>query len=174
MCNAMRSSIIRYFLISTIASLIACRTIQQRGTQTKIEINKVTGTQILDSNAIIIKIDTIGNYPFNPLYKNYDCSEKDITLANNIFIDTLTKRNGSRSATSINYPKNYKRQILFVKDKFGHKLAWINCFCDSPWINTEWRKKIISFYDGGDCFFQVLIDLTDEKCVSFLVNGNVF
>ena len=62
----------------------------------------------------------------------------------------------------------YKRQYIAVVTPTGEKLVWINCFCDT---NGNWKKDIVEMLDGGNCFFNVMINLTKGKYYNFSVNG---
>jgi hypothetical protein len=64
----------------------------------------------------------------------------------------------------------YGRQYLLVQSPDKHKIAYINCFCnpgDFPYRKKDW----VSVDDGGNCFFNVKIDLTDNKIIEYSENG---
>ena len=66
----------------------------------------------------------------------------------------------------------YKRQYLTVINEKGEKEIWINCF--RPWNNSGfnyWRKKIVRVNDGGNYFFNVIINLATNKYYQFSTNG---
>ena len=52
----------------------------------------------------------------------------------------------------------------------GEKVIWINCFCND--CNKNWKKEIIIVKDGGDCYFNLKINLMTKKYYDFLINGN--
>jgi hypothetical protein len=64
----------------------------------------------------------------------------------------------------------YGRQYVAYYNKKGEKEVWINCFCAV--INDEWKKAILIGSDGGNCFFNLTINLSTEKITEFSVNGN--
>jgi hypothetical protein len=66
--------------------------------------------------------------------------------------------------------ENYKRQYVPVIHENGEKEIWINCFCDH-W-DQDWQKKFIEVEDGGNCYFQLKINLTKKIFYDFMVNGN--
>ena len=64
----------------------------------------------------------------------------------------------------------YTRQYVVYKNDKGEKVAWINCMCGAP-MSDEWRQGLIIVSDGGNCFFQVSINLTLNRVTEFSVNG---
>jgi hypothetical protein len=65
--------------------------------------------------------------------------------------------------------KKYKRQYVAVTNDKGEKEVWINCFCfDDPY----WKTYIIEVNDGGNCFFNLKINLSADTCYNLLVNGD--
>lgn len=66
--------------------------------------------------------------------------------------------------------EKYKRQYIAVLNKKGEKEVWVNCFCDT-W-DENWRKELIVVNDGGNCYFQLKINLSKMKLYGFRVNGS--
>lgn len=66
--------------------------------------------------------------------------------------------------------EQYGRQYLFVVAPNKHKLVYINCFCNPS--EFEYRKRDWVFVlDGGNCFFNIIIDLTEKRVKQFSENG---
>lgn len=65
----------------------------------------------------------------------------------------------------------YKRQYITATDLKGEKQVWVNCFCDN-W-DTNSRKNPLIVMDGGNCYFNLKINLTTEKYYSLIVNIEV-
>ncbi|MBT31691.1 MAG: hypothetical protein CMO01_18700 [Thalassobius sp.] len=68
----------------------------------------------------------------------------------------------------INLP-NYKRQYIATLNNKGEKEVWVNCFCSTP--RNDWNKEIIMVKDGGNCYFNLTINLSTNQCLNFMVNG---
>lgn len=66
--------------------------------------------------------------------------------------------------------ERYKRQYMAVINDKGEKEVWVNCFCDS-W-GKNWRKERIIVKDGGNCYFNLKINIDTKKYYDFMVNGN--
>ena len=71
--------------------------------------------------------------------------------------------------------KDYKRQYVVIENSKGEKEIWINClcneFCDRFSDRDSWQKSVGIILDGGNCFFQLKINLTQKKYYDFYVNG---
>jgi hypothetical protein len=63
----------------------------------------------------------------------------------------------------------YGRQYVAMFNEKGEKEVWINCFCSA--LDSDWKKEIISVSDGGNCFFQVTVNLTQGRYVDLYVHG---
>jgi len=76
----------------------------------------------------------------------------------------------------INRPDNYYKQFITVSNLQGEKEVWVNCFCYN-YLKANgqdadyWKKGIIRVNDGGNCFFQLKINLTRNVLKEFNVNG---
>ncbi|WP_443938208.1 hypothetical protein [Pedobacter sp. MW01-1-1] len=64
----------------------------------------------------------------------------------------------------------YKRQYVATTNSKGEKEVWVNCFCDT-W-DTDWRKNLNFVKDGGNCYFNLKINLTTGKYYELMVNGD--
>lgn len=63
----------------------------------------------------------------------------------------------------------YKRQYVATINSKGEKEVWINCFCNA--FNLNWRTEMILVKDGGNCYFNLKIDLTSDQYYGLMVNG---
>jgi hypothetical protein len=66
--------------------------------------------------------------------------------------------------------KRYYRQYMVIKNAKGEKEVWVNCFCSVQNMDY-WTKEIVRVQDGGNCFFNVRINLTKKTFSGFEVNG---
>ena len=70
---------------------------------------------------------------------------------------------------SINKLKKYNLQYVpYVTDK-DEKEVWINGFCDG--FNMNWKDEIVIVMDGGNCYFQIRMNISNETCIEIGVNG---
>ncbi|OON70121.1 hypothetical protein B0919_05110 [Hymenobacter sp. CRA2] len=63
---------------------------------------------------------------------------------------------------------NYRRQLVPYLNAKGEKEVWVNCFCDKT---PYWRKDIVDVDDGGNCFFNLKINLRRRSWFDLMVNG---
>lgn len=78
----------------------------------------------------------------------------------------------SENDFKINNLSSYKRQYIAVINSSGETEVWINCFCDyydSDFL--DWKKYIVFIRDGGNCFFNVKVNLTTTQYYDLRVNG---
>jgi hypothetical protein len=66
--------------------------------------------------------------------------------------------------------RKYKIQIVCVVAPNGKKVAWLNGLCGA--FERDWTKEILEVEDGGNCFFNLKIDLTNNRYYDFFVNGD--
>lgn len=67
--------------------------------------------------------------------------------------------------------KNYKQQYVPVINEQGEKEVWINCFCNDGIPTPDWKTHLEIVFDGGDCYFDIRINLTTKKAEALSVNG---
>lgn len=146
----------------------------------------------IDSIDITVFVaDSMKNQIFPTNYKVVNTEISEIVECENLLKDYIAQYNqrGIHKADSLNKLhqnkynflttdkeqflidlKNYGRQYISVKNEGCHKLVYINCFCNPlefPYRHKDW----VFVFDGGNCFFQLKIDLTDKKVIDFSENG---
>ena len=148
----------------------------------------------LDTNSFPVDISTIAILPFDTaqywVFKG--CKPTDLTNSELTIIEKLLRKciNEYNPVQEIQYKEfkskfpdseieknnfvielsRYKRQYIAVTNKKGEKEVWVNCFCDT-W-DKNWKKGLIFVLDGGNCYFNLKINLTTGKYYEFMVNGN--
>ena len=63
----------------------------------------------------------------------------------------------------------YSRQYVATIDKNGDKLVWIQFICGDI-SETEWKTKIVIVADGGDCVFNLKVNLKEKKYYDYNQN----
>jgi hypothetical protein len=63
----------------------------------------------------------------------------------------------------------YKVQFVPYLNEKGEKEIWINGFCSD--YDIDWKTEIVHVFDGGNCYFTVRLNLTDNKCIAVGTNG---
>jgi hypothetical protein len=77
----------------------------------------------------------------------------------------------------------YWRQYIVVTNQQGEKETFINFFCEPQEDivddgdgyrfvpSNRWKSGLVGVMDGGNCFFQIKINLNTKKWYDFGVNG---
>lgn len=65
--------------------------------------------------------------------------------------------------------RTYKFQLIPYLNENGQKLVWVNAFCSKE--NDNWKSEPVIVSDGGDCYFNLTINLSKGKCESLIING---
>ena len=64
----------------------------------------------------------------------------------------------------------FKRQYVSVFNERGEKEIWVNFFCNNG--NTDqWKTKLIMIKDGGNCYFNLKVNLTNKTYSELKING---
>ena len=66
--------------------------------------------------------------------------------------------------------KGKKRQYVAVINEKGEKEVWVNFFCDD-WGNDNWESDILIVHDGGNCYFNLKVNLTNKSYSELGING---
>jgi hypothetical protein len=131
----------------------------------KIDPSQNTVLNIDTSKIAILDVDKWMAKRFS-IKKSFNLTNTDIKGVNDIFTKCVLQNNIDTSFF------HYKRQYVSFIDKEGHKKVWINCFC---WTTndeySDWKKSVVMVDDGGSCYFNLIIDLTDNSFSDFEVNA---
>jgi hypothetical protein len=74
--------------------------------------------------------------------------------------------------------KNYRQYLCYINEK-GEKVIYINSMCELPIdydkdnnpIKFDWKNEMNRTADGGDCYWNIKINLTTNTYYEFMVNG---
>ncbi|QHT65901.1 hypothetical protein GXP67_04070 [Rhodocytophaga rosea] len=86
--------------------------------------------------------------------------------------EQIKKQNPESKIREDNFVINlnrYKRQYIAFLNEKGEKEVWINCFCGD--IDRNWQNEIIFVRNGGNCFFNLKVNLNRGKYYELRVNG---
>lgn len=108
-------------------------------------------------------------------YKPTDLANSDLVLLDSLIEDfckeyTIGLYPQARKSFGIDFSlRSYKRQYVPMLNKKGEKIVWANFFCNDP--IADWEKEIVHVRDGGNCFFNLKVNLTKRECYEICVNG---
>jgi len=169
--------------------LISCGQANKKSTIEDIETPKVR----VDTSVIaIMKIDSSTYNVFRHFYnlKSTELTNNDLEKIETVLLRFTEEYNSeqekryeeTKAKIAAKYPNSeidkthfiidlnqYKRQYYAITNEKGEKEVWINCFCDS-W-GRNWREELILVLDGGNCYFNLKINLKTEQYYDVIVNG---
>jgi hypothetical protein len=167
-----------YFLTTAFLILCSCK-------QKTSDVDSLNSIKLNDQVAIldsakysILKFDPS---PFNFIdWEIPNCSRPSILLSSEILEleDQLEKsvvefntyqRSINGSYDPINLTQ-YKRQLIVFINTNGEKEVLVNCFCSNA-NEPNWKNNFVDVIDGGECYFNVIINLTLKNYHRFAVNS---
>jgi len=139
----------------------------------------VLNTKIFYDTSVIaiLPIDT-ATYAYQPLFKDVTSlklTNRDLQIIDSLLSNCIVAHNSIQDTTKefseyIDL-KKYRRQYVPFIDSKGKKKVYVNCFCISDSNFNYWKKELVQVLDGGSCFFNLLIDLTNLRYKNFSTNG---
>jgi len=172
--------------ISVVFFLLSCGQNQNKEKNKRIEQNIKSKKIQLDTSIIaILPYDTTQYWIFKNA-KQSDLSLTELKEVEKILTDCIEKYNIeqkqrfeklNKQHPEYNFDinqfiidiKRYKRQYIPIVNNKGQKEVWINCFCDTFGMN--WKKEQIDVMDGGNCFFNLKVNIDKKEYFDFMVNG---
>jgi len=139
---------------------------------TRKQNDKPSRTALKDDEAILdahAKMDWL----FGKGFKNWTPDISDIVTAEKLLNDCyVQEKTGTVNHLLGKTLEEYNKQYVGAVEENGEKTIWINCFCkkyekDFP----DWKKQIIGVADGGNCFFNLKINITRNVFGLLQVNG---
>lgn len=161
-------------ILFSILILVSCG--EAPNNQTDAQKVAIATIQPIDTSLIaIIPLDNSRDWLFDKTYSPSTLTQNDIMEIERLLIDCINKYNDKLSSDTKQYfsidlkQQKYMRQYVAVINKSGDKEVWVNCLCQTH--GDDWKTSIIMVDDGGNCYFNLKINLTKEKCYDLGVNG---
>ena len=173
-------------ILTVVVTFFSCGQKEKQSTEHKTVVESKIDKVIIDTSSIvIIEFDTTYHWLFKSA-KQSELDSEDLYQIEKLLADSLMKYNNQQKIQfeeiSKNYPDEnfnltnfiieldkYKRQYVPVINEQGEKEVWINCFC-GKW-NKNGKKEMLIVNDGGNCYFNLKINLTTKTIYDFMVNG---
>ena len=135
----------------------------------------------------ILQVDYINNWKFknarSTILSKEEIEEIDLLIKKCIgnynpeqqqLFDSLSRKHPEADLKIQNFIidlKRYRRQYFPVINEKGEKEIWVNCFCQTYY--KDWKNQVISVRDGGNCYFNLKINLTLKTYYGLMVNDSV-
>ena len=97
--------------------------------------------------------------------ENNEQQQRNLEKHNREYPDTQWTETGFELKT-----ERYKRQYVPAINSNGQKEVWINFFCED-WNNSNWKSEIVFVLDGGNCFFNLKVNLETLTYSELFING---
>ena len=139
---------------------------------------------VLRNDSIYAILENGADFTFQENVTYSNLSEEEIFIIDSILIRSIHEYNDHQKERlnkwKIKNPKinedyyliheeDYRYQLIPVINSNGEKIVWINSFCKSYEHND--LKEVVFVMDGGNCFFNLKINLKTKKSFNFMVNG---
>jgi hypothetical protein len=124
---------------------------------------------VLGYEDFVQKLNRNWQVPFGNGYQSYDLSKSEISRCEELVKKTIEGYNKNPVLGTVDLEK-YGRQYVAAKSPSGQVIVYINCFCN-PDKFPDRDKYEVRASDGGSCYFQFIINLTEEEILNFEMNG---
>ncbi len=181
-------SILFFILVFTILSCINKPNANQKIKFTNKEIsmeNNEENNQLVEETISIIPFDIQKHWMIFKTGENYSLTKSDLQLIDSLLQNKVDAYNAIEKVKFekrkmefphlnlqlTNYTLNlddYKRQYLAVTTN-GEIKVYVNCLCNVD--HKNWKNEMIDVLDGGKCYFNTTINITDTTCSDLSVNG---
>lgn len=95
---------------------------------------------------------------------------EDLAQIENLTVRAIAEYNQKQPADrQIKNLSEYKFQYVPVFNKANEKEVWVNAFCNA--FESDGQEEIVRVLDGGNCFFNLKINLSSSSFYDFSVNG---
>ena len=176
----------KVLILALLIIVSSCK--QESEKKNSLEIQaKETIKKVMESNFTVLPFNTNWNW----IFKNVKITELSKTEINEIelILEKVVEENNQIEKESLQkhnkeYPKQkwdetgfelglgnryYRQYVPVINDK-GEKEIWINFFCSTMGYN--WKTNLILVEDGGNCFFNIKINLTKKEYSDLRINGS--
>jgi hypothetical protein len=133
-----------------------------------------------DNNDYVLELDNYippnsDKVIFAENYKSYSLTRGDIKKCEHFIRQEIDYNNRDFEKKGFHNSftfEEYGRQYLAAIAPNGHIMVYVNCFCNPDDVPSEEDKHVLIIAnDGGNCYFNLLIDLTSNLVISHGVNG---
>ncbi|HMQ49773.1 MAG TPA: hypothetical protein PKA00_20045 [Saprospiraceae bacterium] len=176
----------RQLVFLFLISLTACNGQTKKSDQTIDKQTEASNFEVPDSTYVILDYKSDWHWLFKDV-EPATLTENELVEVESI-IEKAVKENNEQQQESLEkhnkeYPNNqwtetgfelrtkgFKRQYVPVINRDGQKEIWINFFCDD-WGNDNWKSGLMIVEDGGNCYFNLKVNLETGTYSELYING---
>jgi len=172
---------VRSIIFTLICFIVSGCELKSNKTASRVPANVDDHSLIFDTSTYtVFNFDSVGNdWPFsvyNPFPKTYSSTtlaDADLIEIEKLLNTCIEEYDSAEHAINKTYRgidlHKYKMQLVPVVNSNGEKEVWINCFCnDEP----SWKKSLVGPFDGGNCFFNLKVNLAKNIYYDLSVNSD--
>ena len=173
----------KFAFLIIISLVLSC---QNSAKEKKHSINPKKQNELIDSKTVILINSEYNDWLHNRKgYKMWSPDMNDIKLMDNILKNAIDNNEFDflKNPTLSSIKKNYYRQLIPYIDENGNHIIEINAFCDildnppdpndekPKWTKMDWKNYHVLVDDGGDCYWQIKINIDKEDYINYGPNG---
>lgn len=137
-------------------SLLSIGCTNNKETKTEEEISLVEVARFEDS-------DTLKEHNYIAVFDDKtegttELSQLELKIVNEYLIEAVKEYYEKQEQKYKLDLKNYFRQYFVSTNSNGDKIVKVFCFCQHN--GDIWRAERLEVHDGGDCYFNVMINIT--------------
>ncbi|WP_324721562.1 hypothetical protein [Salinimicrobium sp. HB62] len=114
--------------------------------------------------------------------KKWTPTGKDLNIVQEVLDKAIHNKEFDflKKPTKQSVEKYYRQYIPYINEN-GERIIEINAFCEilenppenriNEWTKLDWRTEYVIVDDGGDCYWQITINLDTKKYNNLMVNG---
>jgi len=173
-------------LISIIVTLSACNNTKEKGDSELEQTMTEHKFDLPKSEYVILPFDASWYWIFKGV-KQTELSKSELMEIEKIIESAVEENNKQQNDELIKhnntYPDNqltktgyelklegFKRQYVPVINEKGEREIWVNFFCDD-WGSKNWKSGLIRVKDGGNCYFNLKVNLETKTYSELSING---
>ncbi len=185
-CATFEKNTVRQLIFILLIFLTACKGQTNKVDQTIDKQTETSNIEIPDSTYVILDYKSDWYWLFkdakpttlteNELAEIESIIEKAVRENNEQQQENLEKHNTENpdnqwTETGFELStKGFKRQYVPVINSEGQKEIWINFFCDD-WGSENWKSELMEVDDGGNCYFNLKVNLETMTYSELYING---
>lgn len=125
--------------------------------------------QVADNYAVIKYDPEFHDFYFKNA-KPLELDDEEYASIHNLIIKAVEKHNSDEpDKRKVWDLSKYNFQYIPVYTEDRQKQVWVNAFCNA--FEKDWKKDLIRVKDGGNCYFNLKINLSNSTFYDFSVNG---
>lgn len=144
---------------------LTCLLIVSCGRHDEKSLTKDNVTSQDSASTVIINDTSLFVFSSPDIADSFELTKEELMEANEAYFKCIAD-----NKKHLRPAKEYKRQYVPKINSSGQKEIFVNCFCTD--FGLDWRKKIITVQDGGNCFFNFRINLKTKMYYNLSINGD--